>query len=226
MRKIFTALLALLVLAMGLCGQALAAESPDPGRLGSITFVMEFNDEILEGGSLTLYRVGRIGPDLASFVLVEPLNQDSPSLDDLGAPELAEQLKELAVAYELEPITAAIENGQAVFADLETGLYVVTQRPGEEIPGYAAIDPFLISLPQRQDGVYVYDLTAAPKVPLMPEPTEPSEPSEPTEPTEPDEPDIPQTGQLNWPVPLMAVAGLVFFALGWSLFFGGKRKTV
>lgn len=32
------------------------------------------------------------------------------------------------------------------------------------------------------------------------------------------------TGQLNWPVPLLAIAGLMLFALGWILVFG-KRKT-
>ena len=43
-------------------------------------------------------------------------------------------------------------------------------------------------------------------------------------PTEPGEPDLPQTGQLNWPIPLMAVAGLGFFVVGWTLCFGKKRE--
>lgn len=47
------------------------------------------------------------------------------------------------------------------------------------------------------------------------EPTVPSDPSDPTKPTEPDKPTLPQTGQLWWPVPLMAIAGLVLFLLGW-----------
>lgn len=46
-------------------------------------------------------------------------------------------------------------------------------------------------------------------------PTTPSESTEPTKPTEPDKPTLPQTGQLWWPVPLMAIAGLVLFLLGW-----------
>ncbi|MCD8017514.1 MAG: hypothetical protein LUE97_06945 [Oscillospiraceae bacterium] len=38
------------------------------------------------------------------------------------------------------------------------------------------------------------------------------------------EPDIPQTGQLNWPVPLLAVCGLLLFALGWVLKCGKKES--
>lgn len=215
MRKIVTALLALLVLTFGLCGRVSAAEPR-----GSITFVMEFDEEALEGGSLTLYRVGQISADGHSFVPVEALGEDAPVLVDLWDPELAKELHDLAAGKGLEPSTAAIENGRAIFSDLETGLYVVCQRSGEETPGYAAIDPFLISLPQWRDDTYVYDLTAAPKVPLVPVSTEPTDS---TEPTEPDTPNLPQTGQLNWPVPIMTVLGLAFFCLGWGL-LGSKRR--
>ena len=222
MRKKFIALLALLVLALGLCGQVWAVELPDPDRPSSITFVMEFDGMPLEGGSLTLYRVGVIAPAGDRFILVEALAQDGPSLEDLQDPELAKVLSDLAVSHGLAPITAPVSGGKAAFSQLEPGLYLVSQGPGEDIPGYAAIDCFLISLPQYLDGAYTYDLTAAPKVPLVAAPTEPTEPTTPTEPDE--TPDLPQTGQLNWPVPLMAVLGLALFGLGWGMFFGAKRR--
>lgn len=222
MRIKLIAFLALLSLVFGLCGSAWAAERPDPERPASLTFVMEFDGEPLEGGSLTLYRVGGIGPDGDRFLLVEPLLADGPALEDLQDPALAAQLNDLAHSRGLVPLTVAIAGGRARFEGLEPGLYVVCQQPGEEIPGYAAIDPFLISLPQWKDGAYVYDLTAAPKVPLIPASPGPTPP-----PDEPDDPsDLPQTGQLNWPIPLMAVGGLALFALGWNLFFGGKRRRV
>ncbi len=37
-------------------------------------------------------------------------------------------------------------------------------------------------------------------------------------------PILPQTGQLNWPIPVLTLCGLVMFALGWKLVFGGKRR--
>lgn len=33
------------------------------------------------------------------------------------------------------------------------------------------------------------------------------------------------TGQLNWPVPLMAIAGLLFFSTGWAMLNLGKKET-
>ena len=48
-------------------------------------------------------------------------------------------------------------------------------------------------------------------------PSDSTDPSDPTEttPTEPDGPKLPQTGQLWWPVPLMAIVGMVLVLLGW-----------
>ena len=59
-----------------------------------------------------------------------------------------------------------------------------------------------------------------------PEPTPPVEstpPATPSEPPKPDEPKLPQTGQLNWPIPVLTAAGLLLFSIGWFLRFG-KRK--
>lgn len=219
MRKKMIALLALLVLATGLCGRVWAAELPDLDRLGSIMFLMDFDGTPLDGGSLTLYRVGDVVENDGNYSFACVPGIVAVSLENLNDPALAADLADAAKNAGLEAIPAPIEDGRAVFSDLEPGLYVVSQRPGGETPGYAAIDPFLISLPQWQDGAYVYDLTADPKVPLAPAPTEPTSSTEPSEP-----PDLPQTGQLNWPVPLMAALGLAFFGLGWLLFFGSKRR--
>lgn len=46
-------------------------------------------------------------------------------------------------------------------------------------------------------------------------PDEPDKPDNPDNPDEPDEPDIPQTGQLWWPVPLLACGGVGLFLVGW-----------
>ena len=34
---------------------------------------------------------------------------------------------------------------------------------------------------------------------------------------------LPQTGQLTWPIPVMAVTGMTLFALGWWLCFGSRK---
>ena len=50
------------------------------------------------------------------------------------------------------------------------------------------------------------------------------QPEEPSVPVKPDKPGggshLPQAGQLWWPVPILALAGIVFFTVGWV-----RRKT-
>lgn len=221
MQKKLIVLLLLPLLVFGICTQVYAAQKPDADKQCSITFLLEFDSTPLEGGKLTLYRVGQISEDSGGFVLVDALPQDGPDLSNLEDPSLAKTLNELAIEHNLPSYKASVVDGKAVFSDLETGVYVVCQLNGEEIPEYAAINPFLISLPQWQNDAYIYDMTASPKVPLQPSATEPT----PPQPTEPDDtPDLPQTGQLNWPVPLMAILGLALFGIGWILFFGSKRR--
>ena len=58
-------------------------------------------------------------------------------------------------------------------------------------------------------------------------PVAPGNPDNPVLPGHPDNPvmsGLPQTGQLNWPVPVLAVSGVVLFAFGWAL--DRKYRTV
>ena len=62
-----------------------------------------------------------------------------------------------------------------------------------------------------------------PTIPTNPStPTEPS--STPTSPTKPTQPGLPQTGQTNWPVPVLAVAGLLLIVLGWFLCASERKE--
>ena len=58
-------------------------------------------------------------------------------------------------------------------------------------------------------------------------PVAPGSPDNPVLPGHPDNPvmnGLPQTGQLNWPIPVMAVSGMLLFAFGWAP--DRKYKTV
>lgn len=50
-----------------------------------------------------------------------------------------------------------------------------------------------------------------------------SETTETEMPKNPVTPQLPQTGQLNWPIPIMVVIGLILFMSGWLLYRGGKK---
>lgn len=199
-----------------------ATEAPDPNGVCTLTMVMEWDGEKLSSGSLTVFRVGQIVSQDGDwkFALIPELQESDFSMNNLDDSQLATQLYLLVQDKELTGVTVQIQDGQAVFTDLTAGLYLVTQE--EACEGFSTINPFLISLPRWNGNHYVYDLTAQPKVSFEPEETEPTEPTE-TEPTEPTDPVLPQTGQLNWPIPAMSVAGMALFLVGLCLCFGKKN---
>lgn len=69
------------------------------------------------------------------------------------------------------------------------------------------------------------DNPVAPEQPDNPDnPVAPENPDQPVLPDQPDKPVLPQTGQLNWPVPVLACSGVLLFAIGWALCNGQRRK--
>lgn len=247
-KAIFFMLLALCLL----CGVSIAAcahEVPDEDQKGTITVEMEYNGSIVTGGALAAYRVGQVVEDDGnySFEKTDAMKDFTGSYENIDSADLAKAVAAYAAQKKITAdATAKNENGKAVFSNMELGLYLIVQTTKSE--GYEAINAFLVSIPMNEEEHYVYEVTAEGKFQLTqaPEPTTPdqTEPTTPdqTEPTPPDQPKptppdqpkptapnqpkdstLPQTGQLNWPVPLLAVLGLCLFAVGWALRFGRKR---
>ena len=215
LKKIFMTLLALALLGNV---TAMAVEVPDPTRPGSLTLTMSWQGEPLDSGALTAYRVGDIVETDGDFHfdLISQLADSGVALE-LDNSDTAGALALLAVERNLIPITAPIEDGKAMFSNLLPGLYVILQTDTQATDGFSPIRPFLASLPHWVEDHYVYDITATPKMTLEPTPTEPPPETEPpTEPL-PTEPNLPQTGQLNWPVPILLVLGLTCLISGWIL---------
>ena len=218
----------IVLVVLALCGSltTFAAEIPDVNQPGSLTLTMNWDGEPLDTGSITAYHVGEIVKKNGDYTFaLLPQLEDSNVVLELEDPEIAGTLALLVVERNMTPITASIKDGKVVLDDLTPGLYLVLQTDTQVSQGFAPIRPFLISLPRWVEDHYVYNITAAPKVPLETIPTEPTEPPATEPPTEPPEPDLPQTGQLNWPVPILVVLGLFFFVGGWILQgkHGGKK---
>lgn len=204
---------------------AYALETPDLTRRGSVSVTMEYGGEAVPGGTLTLYQVGEIREDNGDygFVLTGAFQGSGVSLDDLSSASLASELAEYVSDNGLAGTAVEIsDDGTAAADGLTPGLYLIVQT--EPAAGYEAAAPFLVSVPLCEDGTCVYDVDASPKVGLTAS-TVPGGPSEPgTTPEEgPGGSNLPQTGQLNWPVPVLAVLGLCLFLGGWALRFG-KRE--
>ncbi len=218
-------IICLLALALIVCGAATASADnmPDRNRVGSIRIGMTYLGEAVPGGSLTLFKVADVAQTEAKFVYTEEFSGCTKELGDLQDPALAAELAQIAAEQELEGTLQQIdENGCAKFEGLSIGLYLLVQTENAE--GFNRVNPFLVSLPGRQDDTYIYDVDASPKVALEPAPTQPPEPTEPTvPPTEP--PDLPQTGQLSWPVPVLAIGGLILICVGWLLRQDGRKRN-
>ena len=217
MRKRLKSLLALLLL-LELPLSAAAHPVPDERKDGhcSITVTMTYQEKALPGGTLALYKVGDVVEEDGnySFVPVAAIRQDFPQFGDIQSPDLAEKLSKLE--SKLTPVTALPqkvgENGKVTFLDLPFGLYLVVQKTAPA--GYGKTEPFLVSLPYLEEGEYQYDVASQPKTDLEREVTTKPTTSPTTKPASSSGGKLPQTGQLWWPVPVLACGGLGCIVVG------------
>ena len=216
------------------------------GRLGSLHVRLydTHNDVPLRGGELTLYQVASVKRTNGNlyFDYTGDFTGCGVVLGDLSDSTLADQLvKYLPAVPAIAAQQDVNEEGYADITKLPQGLYLVVQT--EASHGYEAIKPFLVSIPMPDGDNWIYDVDATPKVgatipetpdipdtPVSPDspdnpvspgtpdnPVSPGNPDNPVSPSNPDKPVLPQTGQLNWPVPVLAVSGVLLFAAGWVL---------
>ena len=212
MRKhVISGLLALLFL-LALPLPAAAHPVPDAQKDGqcSITVTMTYRGKALPGGTLVLYKVGDVAEEDGnySFVPVEAIRGDFAQFGDIQSPDLAGKLSKLE--DKLTPVTALPqkvgEDGKVTFLNLPFGLYLVVQKTAAS--GYGKTAPFLVSVPYLYADEYQYDVTSQPKTDLERE-VKPTAP-----PSSGGGKKLPQTGQLWWPVPVLACAGLGCIAVG------------
>lgn len=223
-----------------LCALCLSAHAavdvPDESKTGTIRVTMLYNNQPVSGGTLSVYRVGDIHEDDGNytFVLAEKFAGSNVTWTEetLGEPEVAKALSEYAAKNSITADkTGTIgSDGKAALDGLALGLYLVKQE--QPAAGYQCAEPFLVTVPYLEKETYLYDVDATPKVePLKAAPTDP--PSSDTQTTVveaqpstvPQTGTLPQTGQLNWPIPVLVVLGLIFFSFGWFLRFGRKDRN-
>lgn len=195
---------------------AYAHDVPDMSRTGTVSVRMMYDGNAVPGGELTLYQVGDIYEDDGnySFVLAEAYVECGVSLEDLESDTLAGSLAEYTVEHQVQGSGKATvgSDGKAVIGNLKLGLYLVVQTKAAE--NYEAVAPFLVSVPMNEEGTYIYQVDATPKMSTLTK--------KPSEPLTPPGTKLPQTGQLNWPVPVLAALGLCLILLGCGL-RAGKR---
>ncbi len=235
-KTIFLALMAL-ILVLSVSVSVLAGPVLDTDRLCKLTVSFQKDQEPISGGSVICTCVGYVYDDGISVRYRRVL--DHADMINLQDPDTAHELERFVNQNNITGTIKNVDsNGKVEFADLAPGVYLIRQKNAPD--GYLPIKPFLVTLPYLKDGEYIYDVDASAKTELDKEPTESTEPTEPstgptepstgpTEPTKPTEPgggDSPQTGQLNWPIPVMAILGIFCLCLGMYFSSKGKKEVV
>ncbi len=213
-------LLAVLLL-LSLSSSALAAERGiDMDCEGSIVLSLFYESRPVSGGDLRLYKVGEVEQDDGScfFRLSDAFGARVLDQSALDSPELVGQLAGDSDLNTLEYRSTTFgADGKATFSGVSPGLYLLTQTKAAS--GFQLVSPILVSVPyyvSDEEG-YSYDVDASVK-PALERHAQPS-------PLPTPKPPLPQTGQLNWPVPVMAGLGLCFIVAGVLLLFSDKRRT-
>lgn len=135
--------------------------------------------------------------------------------------------KAKALAYFCEKnhyyTTSAVtnQNGELKFEDLSFGLYLVARTKTASENEDFITDPLLVFIPEEVNGKVIYDVVSTPKFSY-------SSPDVPDTPRTPSDGTLPQTGQLQWPVTLLAVLGC-FLIIGGSALLrkegSGEKKA-
>ena len=163
----------LLIACLMLLTTVLAAASdgmPDLGKNGSCSIHVTLREKAsgnpIGGGTLELIKVagitadrpGEFTPELSFIGAKLDLSGDA----DLSAPSLASSI---ALYADNEGVSGTRQNvdssGNVDFTGLDLGVYLVVDRVPAE--GYNTIKPFLVTVPMKENGSYVYNVDASPK---------------------------------------------------------------
>lgn len=301
-RVLLAAALLILITAFQALGDETASPVPDLGKENVIEVTLKNGGgHIVTSGEFTLYLVANVKQEDGnlSYTYTNGFENCGIELRDLNDGDLPKKLQGKIADKSWKNVQTVGKDGTVKFSGLKAGLYlVVNSRAARR---YYKVNPFLVSAPMKQDGNWIYEVDASPKMetakPDEPddsdndEPEKPTKPSKPETPTTaevpttsevpptttvpgdsdtpdhpgtPDEPDnpvnvygvpdgpdgtfvlderarkklleqqgqlggvvsaaaLPKTGQLNWPIPILAGGGMMLFAAGWFLKRGNKQ---
>ena len=200
--------------------------------------------DTIPAGSVTVFRVAEAAAQdggysyryIDAFAAYNGVSRYALTQENFDSDSLAAPLWDFALEH-AEMATYTIEDGKVEISGLSVGVYLIGQKEAQVAEGYYAINPFLVTLPGKMDGEWVYHVDAHTKVqtsttpstpPESPPPSTSTPPSPPGTSTPPSPPnpttELPDTGQTNWPVPVLAIGGIVIFMLGWGIRFSGRKS--
>lgn len=226
MKKILIMILSFIMTFTFIPLHSFASETIPADKTGSITLTLKFKGTSIKDGSFSCIQIADVISEDADYYFRQLLDNTVvyrngiPDADDIY--ELVKKNPDYFTQEKGTKFKYSNTTGTVIFGSLKPGLYLIVQDT--ESKGYTKLKPFLVSVPYNVDGKYIYDVNASAKLELepkfVPESSNPTTPSSPSLPGE----TIPPTGQLTWPIPVLASSGMILFIFGWWLIFGGRKE--
>ena len=206
---IFTIIMASLI------GTALATS------LGTIELVAinSADSTVVENLKISVYQVSQ-QDEQGNFKFAVGFENCTLNEEDLSENNL-ENLKDYAKANANPVLTKVTDsNGKFTLNDLEFGKYLFVQ---ENRTDEITMQTMLISVPELIDGKELtYEVTAKPKIVNK----EIIDRNEIKETRMVRDKQLPYTGVLNWPIPVLVIAGIVIFCIAWLKVYSTSKKKV
>lgn len=146
------------------CCHTAFATGVDISKTGSVsvTLVEKEQDQAVVGAELSVYHVATVTTDAQGNPLydyTEAFKQLDVAISDLT---LASKLDGFVSQHSVPSVKMVTDaNGRAFCDGLTLGLYFVKQTGA--VDGFSPCIPFLVTLPAKKDGGYVYEVNASPK---------------------------------------------------------------
>ena len=206
MKKLLT-ILVVLLLSLCFCINAVAVSEPiDLERTAQLSVTMECSHGYKCGGNVAIYYIASIEWAGSNYVFkyTDDFKDCNIPLENISDDKKAEKYSNYVIEKGIVVDRKILVDGTVVVKDLPLGLYMVVHEDPDD--GFSAALPFLATLPTVNGDYWEYEVDATTKVELKHYEVIPP-------------PDIPQSGQLKWPVPVLACLGVLVFAIGCALCF-------
>lgn len=211
--RITVLLIAIVCIAALFTATAFAEEAIDTDHPVSLTITYDYDGKAIPNVQFCVLKVA----DVSDKGIFTPVKAFAKFGDDLNNLDTAEEWNQLAIVLEQYAIDEDMmpahiaptgNDGKVQFPGkgetMTPGLYLIIGGDTKIDNDVYTSQPSLISLPNKEDGSWQYDVAVNAKCGHTPVPT--------PVPTLP--PKLPQTGVLWWPVPVLVLAGLFALAIG------------
>ncbi|MBQ6152785.1 MAG: hypothetical protein IJJ15_03475 [Ruminococcus sp.] len=190
---------------------------------GSLTlrcvFSVEDGERVLPNDEYSLAKIAdaSITDSSVTYTTREDFTSYDCDWQTMAASKMNEKAKALAYYCEKNSCFTASavtdQNGELQFENLSVGLYLVARTKTDAANADFITDPLLFFVPQSVNDETVYDIVATPKFSY----SSPGKSNTPGTPKSPSDGTLPQTGQLLWPITVLAVLGCLLILGGSAL---------